>query len=156
VAACLEIQVRIVHSCISAIKIKTKYYYISAQSPRSKLQTITGATLVHTRIPPKFTYHAIIYVIEVLYVIHVKKLSNKAGQHVAYDKVPRNNQVRFCGCLHVTKRYTNTRPRGNITNNRKIQKGVICICSGYSPTQQGGLIGLPPAIQKEGSIQQLS
>jgi hypothetical protein len=29
VAACLKIQVRIAHSCVSAIKINAKYYYVT-------------------------------------------------------------------------------------------------------------------------------
>ena len=112
------------------------------------VKIIADKLLVHSRLPPTFSHHALLYAVTIFNVIPVKKLVNKNGFPVTpYElflgEKPRIGHLRVFGCPVVARKWIITNTEGKTLKNKTSQRSVKGVFIGLPSNQQGYLLYMP-------------
>ena len=112
------------------------------------VKIISDKLLIHARLPPTFSHHALLYAVIIFNVITVNKLVNKNGFPVTpYElflgEKPRVSHLRVFGCPIVARKLIITNNEGKTLRNKTSQCSVKGIFIGLPSNQQGYLFYMP-------------
>ena len=119
-----------------------------AERTWQSVKQIADKIMVHARLPPIYTYHAILYAIYIHNIFPVKNLVNKNGFpatpfELFFNEKPRIGHLRVFGCPCVFKKWTITSHDGKVQQNKTSQRAVKGVFVGLPTNQQGYLIFMP-------------